>query len=210
MGLLPDGAKLDGWRKFSPVELVWLDAAILMRRFGLPITAIVKVKEQIMKWDKKSESYILFEYYVSKALASSDDPYVFVLEDSTADIASIQEIEAAKILFGSQSMLLVSLKAILKERGFNVPVADSLISTTEAEEEFLTAVRLEKGNEIKIKTKGNSISEIETTSTTNETSSDLEKRNKAKEHGLYGQIITTYEDGKPRSEKIVKRKRFDK
>ena len=94
LGILPEGINNNGsWRKFTFVERVWIGVASHLRDFGFPLEKIAEVRKHILKYNKKIKAYYHFEYYIVRALASSDDTYVIVLNDGTADVGNQEEIE---------------------------------------------------------------------------------------------------------------------
>ncbi|NQV13386.1 MAG: hypothetical protein HQ530_03725 [Parcubacteria group bacterium] len=216
-GLLPEGIQGDrGWRKFNYFERVWMQIVIKLRDFGLSLDKIASVRENVMFWNNREQIYQYFECYVVKALFSSDDAYVVVLSDGTADIAFANEIEASKIIFGHRSLLLISFKSILEEMGSNVKKARTLHDLTDEEAELISEIRMSDSNKIKVKMheeglyRGRRIKQIDTKITTDEIPKNYEAHKSAKEQELYGKVIINYEGGKPVSYTVKKRKHFKK
>lgn len=206
VGILPDGVKSGGWRKFNRVELVWLHAVVHMRKFGLPLDKIVRLKQEVTEWDSKKDRYELFEYYIAKAFGTTDNSYIVVFENGNGGVGSSGEIEMSKRLNNSGDMLLISLKDILKERGHKVPKADGLFQITKGELEFLEKVRMGENKEIRAKIKDNKISEIETTENYPE-APPLDKINKEfKDAGVYGEMTVKFENGVRQSAQVKKKK----
>lgn len=212
-GLLPKGAKGEngGWRKFTLSEMAWLRVIVRMRAFGLSLQHIALATKKVMLWDKKREAYPLFEYYLAKAGFSGADPYVLFSSSGQAAVATADEIETAKLFRGKSDLLLVSLKAVLKDLGLGTTKRNVLFSVTEGELELLNAIRVEKNSEVKTKTDADGhVTEIESTTTSPTPKASHEINRQAKTGKMYGRVVTQYEDGIPVSVQVTKRKRFRK
>ena len=213
IGLIPDEMKNKdgGWRTFSIVERVWLEAIKRLRVFGISLDMIVKIRAKVMWWNEKMGTYPDFEYFMVKAWLSDMDTYILVLANGDADVGPIHEIELSKKLRPHQDMLLISLKSILKEMGMNVKEARTLFSLSDAEIELLTKIHVEGSNEVRIKTDDEGgIIEMESTHITTDPPPNYELQKQLKDEGMYGKVVTKYENGKSRSVQIKKRQRFEK
>ena len=212
-GLLPAGMKeSDGaWRRFNFIERVWLEAIKRLRAFGLSLETIARVQKQVMRWHEKSQFYPEFEYFTAKAWFSSADPYILVLANGDADVGVSGDIELGKILRGNKDMLLISLKSILKDMGIKrIAHADTLHSLTKEEIELLVKIRIENNSEVRVKTdEEGRITELESTKTITDPPPNYELQKQLKDKGMYGEVVTKYEDGKSRSVRITKKQRFD-
>jgi DNA-binding transcriptional MerR regulator len=211
IGILPEGViGDDGWRKFTYIENVWLQIANRLRKFGIGLDKIALVKKGIMDWNKKEECYPIFEYYVFRAWATSDDLYVVVSSSGQAVIADTQQIEMSKIGEMSKDMLLISIKSILIEMGRKVVKPRTLFALSEEQMELLHQMQFEEGTEFKIKVDENGdIREIESEYTeVGDVKDEAEK--KVRQDKVYGSIVKQYEDGVCKSAKVVKRKKFKK
>lgn len=192
-GLLPRGVNTKGWRRFSLPEIVWLEAIKRMRDFGVTFGEITKIKDAVMIWNEKVERYAEFEYYVSKALLSSDDPYIVVQKDG-ADIGTTHEIERSKILLGSRDMLLISLKSILGDLGYKPVKSDNLFALSNDEKEALFAIRRGGNKSVKLKTKNKTITEVDM-SWMGESLSMKDVEKLLTEKGFYGGVEIKSENG---------------
>lgn len=142
-GLLPDGAAMQGrgWRRFNLIEIVWLETLSRLRNFGVSIDKISRIKEAVFEWNANLETYLLFEYYVAKAIVQTEDPYVAVGADGSAVLLVSSEIEALKADGTTYDILLISLKSILSDLGIEVERAQPLFCLTEAEADALKLSR---------------------------------------------------------------------
>lgn len=211
-GVLPEGVKGDGgWRKFTLPEMVWLKAAVRMRDFGLSLDQIASAKDGAMAWSKKLEQYPHFEYYVAKAWFSGADPYILVTSEGEAEVATMAEIEAAKLFLDSFDVLLISLKAILKGMGVNTSEVKTMFALSDKEVELLSSIRMGNNNEIKAKIDDQGeITEIESTETTTSPLAPHKIKNQAEQEKMYGKVVTQYENGVPKSVQVTTRKRLKK
>lgn len=206
--ILPDGFKSDGgWRKFTIVEIAWLQAVLRMREYGLSLQKVARVKKVVMEWHAKDKTYPLFEYFFVKACVSKTDPYIAILNDGRATVASSAQIELHKLLCGTTDLLLISLKSIAREMKLPFGKAEHLFSLANGEEEILQGVRLGKNKEIKARVKDGEVTEIETTEA--HTESSMAKIDKSlKEDGAFAEVITKYADGVRQSAEVRRRKRL--
>ena len=89
-----------GWKKFSFSEIVWMQIVIKLRKFGLDLQRIKKVKEQIDCYntkDSKSKCPLL-DFYMLVAI-NSDIPIKFIVfESGQAEIVKQSDIDIANQL----------------------------------------------------------------------------------------------------------------
>lgn len=208
LGILPDGVSNDGsWRKFTFVERVWIGVVVHLRDFGLPLDKIVEAKKHILKYDKKCKGYALFEYYISRAISSSDDPYVLMIASGIADVGTQQEIEIYKQLEGSRDMILISLKAVLKSLGEMVKNTDALFGLSEDEAKIIEAIRIGGDDELNIKLGNGVISETQQVKTQHGKSEVGNILKELKKDKTYADITIKLQDGVPEMVKVVKKLR---
>ena len=209
-GILPEGVSDEGngWRKFTFIELVWLKAVTKLRDFGFSLEKIAMVRNQIMQWEKETENYPLFEFYVAEAWTTRLDPYIVCLPDGNAELLTSAEIERAKIIIGSKDMLLISLKSLLKEQKMTVVGATTLFDLSPEELELLKAIRLDENKEVKAKIKNGNIYELEKTKMYPEAPPFEDINRVLKQEGAFAEVVTKYESGKKQSAEVKTRKRW--
>jgi DNA-binding transcriptional MerR regulator len=90
----PDGK---GWKKFSITELVWIQIIIKLRGFGLDLTRIKKVKEEIDVYNTKDNisKCPLLDFHIIWALNTPDPVKLIVFESGEASINRQIEIDMA-------------------------------------------------------------------------------------------------------------------
>lgn len=206
-GLLPEGfLQKPGWRKFMVLEIAWIKIVNRLRYFGVSLQKIAQIKNHIMGWDKETETYPLFEYYLMRAIASIEDPYVVLWADGTADIAFAQEIEITKIEGRSQDMLLISLKSIAKELGVKKVLApDFMLAVSNNEVRVIDKIRGDGVNEVNIKLKEKDAGLIETTRVEYDPDSIEKFHREMKDNKEYGEITTRYLSGQRKVAEIKKK-----
>jgi len=100
-GIITDD-RLDnkGWKKFSFSEIVWISIVIKLRKFGLDLQRIKKVKEQIDYYntkDSKSKCPLL-DFYMLVAITSTIPIKFIVFESGQAEIVKQSDIDIASQL----------------------------------------------------------------------------------------------------------------
>lgn len=214
--VLPEGIKLDGWKKFSLVELVWMRAVEKMRDFGLQLNEIAEVKYWVMQWDEKNNDYPWFEFYVVSAALTPFDPYIVVLPLGIADLATTENIEDIKIGWNlspniGKSMLLISLKEILKELDFEVKSANLLKDIHGLDREIYDIVHfnLKKYKEVTIRLKREGgVSEIIKSKTyANPKELDALEKERIENPDFFADVVKRYSNGKVQSVEVIEKKR---
>jgi len=206
--ILPEGVKnTKGWHKFSFTELVWLKAVFHFRNFGFSLNKIAQIRKQVMVFDKKNDSYPMFELYIVKALYTDDNPSIVILGDGTADIGDAFDIEVVKNR-KQQDMLLIPIKSILEEAGIATKRAKFMMPINPDEAIALLAMSSENNKEITIRKSKGRIKEIETVEDYSENPPLNEISNDFKNNSDFGEVITKYENGKRQSAQVRKRKRL--
>ncbi|MSR78668.1 MAG: MerR family transcriptional regulator [Candidatus Taylorbacteria bacterium] len=195
--LLPEGCRSQNgtWRKFTTIELVWLNVIVRLRDLGLSLEKIASITKQIMKWEAESQSYPIFEYCFALALASNSDPYVIYLFDGKADIATSREIESAKTIIGSRDMLLISIKSILSQMGYSPLAPSPLLSLNRNEKKLLNEIRSDANTEVTARVKSGVISDINRTVSQVENPKFVELRNSFKQSNGFGEILLKFSEG---------------
>lgn len=213
-GVLPsyfDNIKSQEWTKFTRTELIWLRIVNILRMYGISLEKISEIKNEILHWDAKNNSYLNFEYQLFLSVTTDVDLYLVVPPSGSSMVISIDLISFMKKLFPTQnnsSLLLISLKAIVKEFAFHVVPAKEIVSVTEEELTLLKRIRIEPPKSIKVEMKNGKIFEIETSTIVSRSPKlgDLDKKNTEKE--MYGEMIVRYHKGNPESFEIKNRERL--
>ena len=207
-GLLPEGILSDGtWRKLTFVERVWVGVVAHLREFGVPLENIANAKKQILKFDKKCKGYVLFEYYISRAVATTDDPYVLILSDGRADIANFEEIEIHKQGIEPTDMILISLKSVLTSLGVEAYSTLPLVSLTEDELAIFEALRVGDNDELLVKMRDGKIVETQSSKSKHGKPKLADVMSELKKGKAYADVTIKLQDGVPEMVKVSKKRR---
>jgi DNA-binding transcriptional MerR regulator len=208
-GLLPDGVQVEEekWRKFSFVEIVWLEVVKTLRGFGLSLDAIKKVKDQILSWNVQEGTYTWFEYYVIKSASSPLDGYLVLSPEDKSSLIFSRHMESSKSVFGSRTLLLVSLKKMVSNLKVSTVEPESLISLSEDEVQLLGEVRDPKVSAVSLKMKDGKLknlisSEIVSGDELGSIKKELEENN------MFFDVLERSENGKVQSAEIRKKRKF--
>lgn len=205
-GILPDGIQGDEekWRKFSFIEIVWLEIVKELRSFGISLEDIKSIKEQVLIWNEKEKTYPWFEYFVIKSTYSSLDAYIAVTSSGKSGIGFSRDFEMSKSMLGSRSALMISLKEILSELGLDIKKPERLISVNQNEHKILDILRTQKVDSITLKMKKGKLFRIDTEESV--FGSQIEKyRDEIKDGKIFADLLACYENGSGRSAKLVKK-----
>lgn len=207
-GLLPEGLISEGsWRKMTFVERVWVGVVAHMREFGVPLETIAKAKKHILRFDKKCKGYVMFEYYISRAVSTTDDPYVFMLADGTADVGNLEEVEPNKLADGSMSMLVISLKSVLKSLGEEAYTSKPLIGLSEEEAKIVEALRVSGDDELLVKMRDGNVVETQTSKIKHGKQKLSDVMSELKKGNAYADVTIKLQDGVPEMVKVSKKRR---
>lgn len=195
--VLPEGLEVEkeSWAKFSLIEIVWLRITKRLRNFGVSLEHLVEIKEQIMDWDERRAKYPEYEYFIAKTIADKFEAFIVILSDFRAYIATPEEIEASKKIFGDTDMLLISIRAVLRE--MNVPIlksGNSLFSVTEDQKEVLKSLN-NKITELRVYKNNKKILGVDEISETNNPKAINDTINEMKKNKEYGGIETKTVNG---------------
>ena len=101
-GLLEDNRDNGkGWRKYSISDILWIQVINELRKFGLTIEDIRKVKaylESAKDLNHKISKRPLFDYYLLHSMAKDDPTYLLVFSDGDSLLFTKHELEVAKAL----------------------------------------------------------------------------------------------------------------
>lgn len=211
--ILPQGisSSVGNWKKFNFVELAWMRAVDYMREYGMSLEKIAKVRYWILQWDKKADQYPWFEFYLALARVSDLDPYIIILPDGTAELITSVDLEIYKTDHPDfkAHVLLISLKSLLRELGFDVRAIQKLEVLAEEERSIRNAI-LKGSKSIKLKVSNRKISEIKTEKVISENPKISEIGKEIEELGLFGDVTLSYSGGKLQSAQINEKKRIKK
>lgn len=208
-GILPGDFALsgEGWRKFSFVEIVWLRIVVELRKFGLPLETISRIKEHVMIWSDEDQTYPWFEYFVAKTPNSVLDGYLVARADGTADLVFSRAIEREKIIRGSRSFILISFKEVFQSIKIPTVKPESLFSLSDDEIDVLGVIRSGEVDKITLKLKEGIMKSIDTSKTVSGSNMKTIKEDLSAS-GDYADVISKFESGQEQSAEIIKKRRF--
>lgn len=111
----PEG---QGWRRYSVLEVIWLHAALHLRRFGLSVQSLIRARhtmnEDWPEFQTESGSRItLFEVYVLQAMQGVP-VFLLVFEDGTAALATDDQYDTTSSLYGLADHVRIELNRIIQ------------------------------------------------------------------------------------------------
>ncbi|MBC5992712.1 MerR family transcriptional regulator [Pontibacter cellulosilyticus] len=151
-----------GWRYYSLVDLIWLHLVLAMRKFGLPLKDILKVKKSIEKVSPKvREDLSSLDNAILNVIEQRKPIYLIVLEDGTGHLLSEEQYLADYLSFnclkiGVSNMIrkLISLHDLE-----NISKLQEELSDEEAE--LLQVIRENNYEKVTIQYKSGKISTVE-------------------------------------------------
>jgi len=208
LGLVQDSRKKQTkWRKLSLSDLVWIKIIGRLRKFGLSLNKIKKVRQELFYSPiKKTTRIHQFEMYIGHAMLKRPC-LIIVFEDGSADIGLFSEYKARiELIGGLKSHLIINLNDIVQEIFSTKDITPKYTSGTELNTEELSlmlAIRSGNYKSIKIRFKDKSIKllELEKEETTQKRINQILKENN------YQDIQLTQSDGKiVKINRIIKQK----
>lgn len=210
-GLLPNsfGKGENDWREFTLMEVFWVHIVVKLRKIGLPLKVIKKIKEQIMVYDSKLQRYKEFEYYVMRSMFTRSDVYLAVMMDGRAQLVDSFQIEYEKAFRGSRSMILISLKEIVNAdmnlETFKPKIA---IFLSLAEAEIVSLIRTGDKRKIELSVKKGDVSNAISEDALSGVLSKKDIESALKLSGGYADIVTKYENSIPQSTTVRNKKKY--
>lgn len=140
--------KGQGWRRYSVLEVLWLQIALRLRKFGLPVQSLIRARHTMNEaWSgmqtEGDSAITLFEIYVLHATRGIP-VYLLVFEDGTADLATEGQYEVSSSLFGLGDHVRIEINRIIQDTfpGIDWPEKQSelRVSVTKDELNVLSAL----------------------------------------------------------------------
>ena len=190
-----------GWRRFSLLDIFWVEIISILRSFGLSLDAINIIKKYVMPTNSSIYRKI-FEYYVACSTARKEDVVMVVYEDYTVDIALISELQAA-IGLGTIPLVYICIGFNEIRKRINpkaeIPNFYNIrIQLTKEELNILDKIASKKFSSINIKLKNGKVNIIEATKISDAITNEqiLKNMRKILADGDYQTIVLTMQDGK--------------
>lgn len=211
-GILPSAVKSDGkWRKFSFPEVVWLRIVNVFRDWGVSLERLRDANKSIMKCES-GDSYPIFELYLMYAWRSEEDPYIIMWLDGHTEVLNSDEIEKAKILYGSQHFIAISLKQILKDIGLKSMKESKILYLLEDEEvDLISEIRFGNNQEIDVSVRGGKVTGLKAKNKIIGSTIDrMRLFEEARKEQIYGSITIKFENGVEQFAEVIKSSRVKK
>ena len=156
-----------GWRKFSIMDIIWIQLMRTLRQFGLPLESIKLIRDKLTEKKINGSEYPDLEFTIVQALVTRAQ--VFLLYFPVGEvILSGQEDYEQSLTLGTlaPTHLRVSLNpivAMLFPKHSTLSVEKSKITLTAVEMELLLLIRTGEFQSIRIKQEKGEIELIEAT-----------------------------------------------
>jgi DNA-binding transcriptional MerR regulator len=106
-GILEDTRKDEGWRKFSLKDTIWIELVKSLREFGLPLSKILKVKEDLIQTKK-------FEYAIWQVTNKKFVLSVVVFPTGKAVLADANRLSGLGKEFANSSFMVLDFSKLVQ------------------------------------------------------------------------------------------------
>lgn len=155
-----------GWRKYSKIDLIWIQLIVELRKFGVSIENIRTVKEQLTQNDTKPSIYPMLEFYTAFVLSFRRPVYIMIFDNFEVLIASQKEIEQALIVGSIGNHIRISLHDIVKivsKKGTKSLVNDFSLELSAEEMRLILELRTGAYKKLTIKLQNGKLRSMEKT-----------------------------------------------
>jgi DNA-binding transcriptional MerR regulator len=155
-----------GWRKFSLIDIVWLNIIVELRKFGVSIENIHKVKQRLNFLYKEGDisSFHYLEFYTAQYLLTKQPTFLLVFNNFEVEIAVDSEIRISDELNTLDNFIRVNLhtiiQGILPSKDLT-PIYNDKIGLNDDELSLMLAIRTGAYKELVIKMKNGKINRID-------------------------------------------------
>ena len=106
-----------GWRRYSPMEVIWIHIVIELIKFNFSLANLIVLKSALEKLSEKVEFSEMpeLELYVRHSLSKPKPVYLMVLPDGNGFIGFKKELDDLKEIGFVGSHISIDLLAILKK-----------------------------------------------------------------------------------------------
>jgi DNA-binding transcriptional MerR regulator len=156
-----------GWRKYSILNLVWINIIAELRAFGLPLKKILKIKERSLlrkgKHEEFESPYTALEYYTVLALQKVP-AFFLVFKSGEAHFATQNQYRLTTEFQLIGNHIKISINEIVAQffpDSDLTPEFSTEIPVSEEELELINMIRFEKLEAINIKMKDGKIERLD-------------------------------------------------
>lgn len=155
-----------GWRKYSAMDAIWLNTITELRKFGVSIENIRRIKEQLTERNEKYKPsvYPLLEFYSSLFMMHKEETYILVPDNFVIEIATQSGIEFSKALGGMCNHISISLHDIIRKiyQKHDLKLKeDNRVNLSREEAALVSEIRTRAYRAINVKMKDGKISRLE-------------------------------------------------
>jgi DNA-binding transcriptional MerR regulator len=117
--LISDRVDGKGWRKYSLLDILWLQLLVELRKFGYPVESLKKLKEKMTEVHplKKTEAFVNLEVYAAMAITNRVACWLHVLPNGNSFLTTQKERQALENagIFYNNSAINISLNYTLSQ-----------------------------------------------------------------------------------------------
>ncbi|MEN9337794.1 MAG: hypothetical protein RIQ41_108 [Candidatus Parcubacteria bacterium] len=202
-GLLFDNTKREnGWRKFSFTELVWIECLAELRRIGVPVATLKKLRDNLfIFYPSKGPTFDPSElaFFITRVIQKSD-VLLIVDAEGRGNFCLAGDYEASQIIHPlPASYVIVSLNSVyarMRKRPDLARKNDPLFPLSEKELDVLYQIAFEGANEVKLTTKDSKIHKVEYKKNVQNPEDVLAKMREEIRSGKRQRISIEVQDGK--------------
>jgi len=176
---------------------------------------IKKIKENLLKWDRKQEVYLDFEYKIFLSMSEEVDLFLFIEPSGDVFVKSFDFFLSMKNFLNGLNMdfpkiLLISMEGLVREfTHFPNIKARNALQVSRPENGLIQKVRSKDEKKINFEKRDGKIFEMITLKTNSEKRNfNIKPEINGLEKGFYGDVVVHVEDGIIQSSEIRKRKRI--
>src|SRR6202008_2270092 len=113
--------KQESWRKFSGIELIWIDIIIQLRELGISLEKILLIKKHLFidgylgSIDRAQFISNSFEHEIALAVLNKYDLYLLIFSDFSCAFRDSQSIKQGDIKYRDVPYINIPMSRIIKE-----------------------------------------------------------------------------------------------
>jgi hypothetical protein len=202
-GLLFDNTKREnGWRKFSFTELVWIECLVELRKIGVPVATLKKLRDNLFTFYPEKEPRfdpVELAFFITRVM-QKDDIMLIADAEGRGNFCLAGDYEASQIIQPLPvSYVIVSLNSVyarMRKRPDLARKNTHLFPISEKEAEILYQIAFEGANEVKLTTKDRKIHKVEYKKNIQDPEDVLAKMREEIRSGKRQRISIEVQDGK--------------
>ena len=156
-----------GWRKFSAIDLVWMQIVLYMREFNISLGTLKTIRENLMSkevFGKGSEfsTMPMLELYVRQTLVSPKNFEFVFTPEGLVDLGTLEEVQRTIKGGHHPNLIRIDLTSIVQKVSNKKlhELSKKVASLSDSEFELLQLIRSGKYVELNLKTSDGTIKQI--------------------------------------------------